>query len=161
MAFNLSFDEMWLQNSGIYEMLTDQDLLDGFEHKVDVLFVSGTSAVNIDLLGIGCDVQELLLNVFDGRAILFASLVFGEAPTQIDLLDLGLEQILLVEEEDDGGVLEPGAVDQIAEQGQGFVHALDVGVFSEAHVVLGEGHEEDDGRHVHEAMEPLATLGAL
>src|SRR3989338_3521380 len=81
-SFHFSFDEVRLENSSVDEVLTDQDFLDSFEHKVDVLFICGTCSMHVNLLGVRSDVEELLLYVFDSSTIFLASLVFREAPAE-------------------------------------------------------------------------------
>ena len=53
-----------------------------------------------------------------------AYLVLGEAHPEVHLLDLFGKEILLVQEKDNGGVLEPPVVDDIAEQVQRLVHPV-------------------------------------
>lgn len=59
----------------------------------------------------------------------------GEVVHQVGVQNLVLQQVLLVEEQDDRGVLEPGVGDDGPEQGFALLHA-----------VLREGRREHDGR---------------
>ena len=75
--------------------------------------------------------------------------------------DLLLEQVLLVEEEDDGGVSEPLVVADGVEELEALLHAVRRLVLVQHLVVLAHRHAEDDRRHVLEAVDPLLTLRPL
>ena len=75
--------------------------------------------------------------------------------------NLFLQQILLVEEENDRGVLEPGVGDDGAEEGLALLHAVLVVRLDEDLVVLAQRRQEHDRGHVLEAVDPLAALGPL
>ena len=67
----------------------------------------------------------------------------------------------LVEEEDDRRPDEPSRVADGVKERQGLLHTVDVLVFVEELVVLGDGDEEDDGCDVLEAVDPLLALRTL
>ncbi len=75
--------------------------------------------------------------------------------------DLLREEVLLVEEEDDGGVDEPFVVADGVEELHALHHAVHLLVLGQHKVVPGEGHAEDDGSHALEAVDPLLALGPL
>ena len=75
--------------------------------------------------------------------------------------DLLGEEVLLVEEEYDGGVDEPLVVADGVEELHALHHAVHLLVLGEHEVVAAERHAEDDGRHALEAVDPLLPLGPL
>ena len=81
--------------------------------------------------------------------------------TLTDLAHLLLVQVLLVEEEDHGRVLEVAVVADLAEELDRLDHAVRGRVLKEALVVLGQRRDEDDRGHVVEAVDPLLALVAL
>ena len=141
--------------------MTGDDFFHGSEYKGDVFFIGGTRTVDEDWFVGRSNAEELFFDIFDSEGVFHPAFILGKADVEVDFLDFFFEEILLVEEEDDRGVGEPGAVDQVAEEAQRLVHALDVGVLSQAHVVLGQRHEEHQGSHLREAVQPLAPLRAL
>ena len=89
------------------------------------------------------------------------TIVVVEADRQVDGLDLLLEEIVLVEEQDDGGLVEPLAVADLLEQRDGLVHAVDALVLVQLLVVLARGDAEDERSDVLEAVNPLLALVSL
>ena len=89
------------------------------------------------------------------------AVVVGESDGNVHLLDLILEQVLLVEEEHYGDGREPFGVADLVEELERLVHAVRLLVLIERQIVLGQSHEEEDGRDILEAVDPLLTLGAL
>ena len=87
--------------------------------------------------------------------------VFGEADGEGTLPDLLGEEVLLVEEEDDGGVDEPLVVADRVEELHALHHAVHLLVLGQDEVVAGEGHAEDDRGHALEAVDPLLPLRTL
>jgi len=90
------------------QVVGDDDVRDGVEHELDVLRVGGAGHVAVDLLGrrlvLGL---ELGLDVGRRFAVLLRACILSEADCEGRSQDLLLEEILLVEEEDDGGVSKP------------------------------------------------------
>ena len=107
------------------QVVGDDDVGDGVEHELDVGRVGGARHVAVDLLR-GRLVLRLELRLDVGRrlAVLLRASVLREADGERRLLDLLLEQVLLVEEEDDGGVGEPLVVANRVEQLQRLLHAV-------------------------------------
>lgn len=68
---------------------------------------------------------------------------------------------MLVEEQDDGGLVEPLAVADLLEQRDGLVHAVDALVLVQLLVVLARGDAEDERSDVLEAVNPLLALVSL
>jgi hypothetical protein len=138
------------------------DIGDGVEYELNVLRVGGTRQVAIDLFGgrfiLG---DELCLDVLGGRVELVRPGVLGKTYGERRALDLVLEQILLVEEQNDGRVDEPLVVADRVEETQRLVHAVGRLVLVQDLVVLAERHAEDDRCDVLEAVDPLLALGAL
>lgn len=90
------------------QVVGDDDVRDGVKHKLDVLRVCGAGHVAVDLLGRRLVLRlELGLDVGRSLAILLGSCILSEADCEGRSQDLLLEEILLVEEKDDGGVSEP------------------------------------------------------
>ena len=71
------------------------------------------------------------------------------------------EQVLLVEEQDDRGVLKPRIGDDGAKESLALLHAVLVIWLDEHLVVLAERRQEHDRRDVLEAVDPFAALGPL
>lgn len=84
-------------------------ILDSREHKADVVGVSSTREVRVyDLLGVRVEVHEYPQNVFPRcNGVSARALKLREVVDEMRVHDLLLQQILLIEEEDDGRVLEP------------------------------------------------------
>ena len=82
---------------------------------------------------------------------------------QIDALglDLLLEQILLVEEDDEGHFREKLVVDNVLEKVKTFVHPIDAPVLYQHLVVFRHGHHEQHAVHVVENVDPFFALRTL
>ena len=87
--------------------------------------------------------------------------VLWEADVERAVPDLLGEEVLLVEEEDDGGVQEPLVVADGVEQLERLHHPVHLLVLGQDEVVAGEGHAEDDRGHALEAVDPLLPLRTL
>lgn len=68
---------------------------------------------------------------------------------------------LFVQEEDDGYRPQPSVVPNGFEEIERLPQSVLAGIFSKDHVVGRAGRHEDDGRHVVEALNPLAPLVSL
>lgn len=71
------------------------------------------------------------------------------------------KEVLLVEEEDDGGLDEPLVVADGVEQLHGLHHAVHFFVLGEDQVVTAQGYAENDGGDALETVDPLFPLGSL
>ena len=113
--------------------------------------------INLLLLGL-VQGDEAVEDVIAGQGVIGAPFVIGEVILHWTDGQLLLEAIDLVEEEDDGGLDEPAGIADGVEQRQGFLHAVDRFVLEEELVVLGDGHQEENGGHVFEAMDPFLAF---
>lgn len=71
------------------------------------------------------------------------------------------QQVLLVQEQDHRYRAQPSVVPYALEEVERLPEAVLRGVLAQHHVVGRAGGHEDDGRHVVEALDPLASLVAL
>jgi hypothetical protein len=103
--------------SGNLQVLVQENVLDGVEHEADILGVGGAGDVGIQVLVSGlAGGVELLLDELCGVQKVQAAGVLGEADVEVDQLDFFAEEIGLVQEEDDRGLQEPLAVDDLIEE---------------------------------------------
>lgn len=124
--------------------------------------IRGAGKMCVDLLGLVLvQADEAVENVVAGGRIVITALVVGEVVLHGADGQLLLEAIDLVEEQDDGRLDEPPRVADGVEQGEGLLHTVHRLVLEQELVVLGDGDEEEDGRHVLEAVDPLLSLGSL
>jgi len=86
------------------------------------------------------------------------TLVLGEADCEWAVSDLLGEEVLLVEEENDGRVHEPHVVADGVEQLHGLHHAIHLFVFGQYEIIAGKSHAKDDGCDSFEAVDPLFAL---
>lgn len=136
--------------------------INGRHDEADLGGVGGTGEVGVDLLRLVLvQADEAVQDVVAGQRIVVATLVVGEVVFHGANGELLLEAIDLVEEQDDGGLDEPPGVADGVEEGEGLLHAVDGLVLEQQLVVLGDGHEEEDGGDVLKAVDPLLTLGSL
>src|SRR3989338_9488531 len=135
---------------------------DGFPNKDDVFFVNGTGEMREDLMfgGDSIEFDETLGDELDGVLKVEASSVVGEAAGDVEGLDLGGEEVALVEEEEEGSGAEEGGVDDLVEQEEGFLHAVGDAVLGEDLVVLANGDAEEDGGDGVEAVDPFSARSA-
>jgi len=118
--------------------------------------------VGVDLFLLGLvQGHETVENVVACSGIVGTALVVGEVVLHRADGQLLLEAIDLVEEENDGGLDEPPGVADGVEQGQSLLHTVDGLVLEQQLVVLGDGHQEQNGGDVLEAVNPLLTLRTL
>lgn len=148
-----------LVQSAATQVVCDDDVSDCVEHKLYVLRVGGARHVAVDLLrGRLVLGLELCLDVGSCLTVLLSSCILRETDCQRRSQNFLFKQILLVEEEDDGGVPEPLVVADGVKQLQTLLHSVRSLILVKNLVVLGHGDTEDDGRHVLETMDPLLTL---
>ena len=141
------------------EINGNNNIGDGVEDELNVLGISGTGQVAVDLLGARLVLgDELGLNVLGGGVEFVRAGVVRKADLERAALDLLLEEVLLVEEEYDGRVDEPLVVADRVEEAQRLVHAVRRLVFVEHLVVFAQRHAEDYCCHVFEAVDPLLPL---
>ncbi|KAG5463361.1 MAG: hypothetical protein BJ554DRAFT_8207 [Olpidium bornovanus] len=143
-------------------MVVHDDVIDGGHDEFDLRGVGGAGEVRVDVFcfrpGL---VHEAVEDVVAGGLERVVAQVVGEQLGQRRDEELLFEHVDLVQEEDDRRVDEPARVADRVEEREGLLHPVDVLVLEEHLVVLGDGDEEDDGRHVVEAVDPLFPLGPL
>mmetsp|Transcript_17009 Transcript_17009/g.48860 ORF Transcript_17009/g.48860 Transcript_17009/m.48860 type:complete len:379 (+) Transcript_17009:945-2081(+) len=103
------------------------------------------------------EVQDAVVEVL-GRAGVVAERALGDNVARHNFLG---KDVLLIQEEHDGGVGKGAIVAHRAEQLQRFDHAVGPLGLGEGLVVLRQGGDEDDGVDLIEAVDPLAPLGPL
>jgi len=132
------------------------------EYMLDVFPIGGAGDVGEDLLEwIGVLLEEDILDEDAGVFKVLATGVFGEADVQVGRQDFLFEQILLVQEENDGGVDEPLVVADFLEQLERFHHAVGGFIFIEHQIIFGEGDAEDGCGDILETVHPFLAFGAL
>lgn len=94
------------------------DVLDGVEHESDVIRIRSASDMRIHLLLVWRLVQQdkLSLQKLRRLVVVEASVKFREANIQVDFLHFLSEQIALVQEENQGNILEPSRVANFVEE---------------------------------------------
>jgi hypothetical protein len=105
--------------------------------------------------------DESVQDVVAGRSVVGAALVVGEVVLHGADGQLLLESIDLVKEQNDRCLDEPSRVADGVEEGESLLHAVDSLVLEQQLVVFGNGDEEENGRDVLEAVDPLLTLRSL
>ncbi len=144
--------------------------------------IGGTSEMRIDLFGfVLVQGNETVENVVACRGVVGAplcnirSLVLPSVgPILVELAfivwevilhrahrEFFLEPVDLVQEQDDRGLHEPPGVADGVKQRQGFLHPVDRLILEQQLVILGDGHEEQNGGDILETMDPLLPLGPL
>ena len=103
------------------------------------------------------EIQDAVVEVL-GRASVVAERTLRDDVARHNFLG---KDILLVEEEHDGGIGKGSVVAHRAEQLQRLDHAVGPLGLGEGLVVLRKGGDEDDGVDLVEAVDPLAPLGPL
>jgi len=128
-----------LEETAVFQVVFDDDVGNGVEHKLDVVGICGTGEVRVDLLRLLAlvEVFKLHLDVGSGLLIGVLACVVWEADRKGRFGDLLLEEILFVEEQDDRCVREPLVVTYRVEQLHGLVHSVHFFVFGEHQVIRG------------------------
>ena len=116
--------------------LRKQVLGNSGENVTGALSISGSEDVDGELALFDVGGLELVGDELEGGLVFHGAGVMRETAGQGDLLDLGFEEIGLVEEEDDSRVLEPVRVQDLGEETERLEHTDDALVFLEALVVL-------------------------
>ena len=108
------------------DVIFQDRVLDGGENAVNVFRVRGAGEMReYDLAPIRSQIDERLEDEFPRRACIAArTLEFREIVVEMRVGDFLLEDVLFVEEENDGGVEEPRVGDDQAEKRLAFFHAV-------------------------------------
>lgn len=108
----------WSVDFGLHQVVLLQvelqdGVFDGGEDEADVLGVGGAGEVRVDdLVAVRVQVDKHLQDELPGRlSIPLWTVILREVVYQMRVHDLLLQQVLLVEEQDYGRVLEPGVSD--------------------------------------------------
>ncbi|KAI3476293.1 hypothetical protein L1887_62130 [Cichorium endivia] len=150
------------EKTAVAQVDLDDNVVDRRHDKLDLGGVGGAGKVGVDGLGVALvEADESVDNVLARCIVVCATGVVAKVVGHGRDGELLLEEVDLVEEEDDGRLDEPARVADAIEQRERLLHAVDVFVFVEQLIVLGDGHEEDDGGDVFKAVDPLFALGAL
>jgi len=78
-----------------------------------------------------------------------------------DVLELGPEQVVLVEEEDHRRLGEPRRVDNLVKELDGLIDTVGLGILVEYLVVFGNGGDENNRSNVIKSVNPFLTLVTL
>lgn len=105
--------------------------------------------------------HKAIKDVITSSGIVGTALVVGEIVLHWADGKFLLEAIDLVKEQDDGCLDKPSRVANGVEQGKCFLHTVDRFVFEEQLVIFGDGYQEENRRHIFEAVNPLLTLRPL
>lgn len=110
----------------LVEILSEPNVFDGGEDNADVGRVSGDGSMCEDIAATVFVLLSVLVgDEREGLFVIAAARVGREATLEVDFLDLLLKQIPLVEEQNDGCMLEPHVVDDVAKQLERLVHSID------------------------------------
>ena len=113
------------------------------------------------LVGVCVLTLELICDELHGLVKVVPALVLGVGIREGVFRQLLLKEVPLVQEDDHRGLREPLVVAHLLEELQRLVHAVGRPVLIERQVVLAERDDKDHGRHILEAVHPLATLVTL
>lgn len=128
-------------------------------HEADLRCVRGASKMCVDLLALVLvQGHETVEDVVASLAVVITTLVVGEVVLHWADRELLLKPVDLVEEENDRGLDEPPGVADGVEERESFLHAVDRLILKQELIVLGDSDEEQDGRDVLEAVNPLLTF---
>jgi len=100
------------------------------------------------------EVQNPMVEIFGRSGIIAKWPLSGNVAVH----DLFREYILLIQEEQDGGIGERSVVADRSEQFEGLDHAVCPFGLSEGLVVFRKGRDEDDSRDGIEAIDPLSSF---
>jgi len=117
--------------------ILEEGILDALEDKFNVFSGDGASEVDINCMRRSVLFKEAIFDESSASFEVETTGVSWETDGQIDFLDFVTEKVSFVEEEDEGGFLEPGGVADFVKQQQRFFHAVLGIVFSEGLVVFG------------------------
>lgn len=152
-----------LVQATVLQIVLGDDIRHRVKHELNVGGVGGAGEVSIDLLLSSPFVQvlKLALNVVRRFRVVVVAWKFREANFERRPSNLLLKQILLVQEEDDGGVHKPLVVAYGVKQLHALDHAVHLLVLGQDKIIARHGDHEDDGRHALEAVDPLFPLRSL
>jgi hypothetical protein len=144
----------------------EQKVLHSFENDLDVVGVGRTGKVRVNIFGLVgkrvADIAKFLTDKFGSVLVTVVALVLGEGGLQGGATgQLVLEQILLVQEQDHGGLGEPLGNADLVEQLQRFVHSVSFAIFVEGQIEARQGYDKKYGGNILEAIHPLLSLGTL
>ena len=124
--------------------------------------VRGTRKVRVDLFCLVLvETDKAVEDVIASCSVVWASLIVWEVVLHRADRKLLLESVDLVQEQNDTGLDEPPRVANTVKESQGLLHTVDGLILEEQLIVFGDGHQEENGRNVLEAMDPLLSLGTL
>lgn len=116
-AWDPSIAAFRLVKSTTPEVVGNNHICHRVENKLNVLCISGTGHVTVDLLRRWLVLRlKLGLDVRSSLPVFLCACIFCEADCERRSEDFLLKEILLVEEQDDGGVSEPLVVADGVEQ---------------------------------------------
>lgn len=136
--------------------------VDSGHDEPDLCRIGGTCEMCVDLLRLMLvQADESVEDVVACRGVVLTTLVVGEVVLHWADGQLLLEPIDLVQEQNYRRLDEPSGVTDRVEKRQRLLHTVDSLVFEQQLVVLGNSDEEQNGRHILEAVNPLLTLRPL
>ena len=142
------------------------DILAGLEYDFYIFCIGGAGHVVVDLSrGASFIPRKKFGNeVLDaGVVITIRPGVVGEFLYVPDVphLDLGLEEVSLVQEQDHGGVGEERIVADVIKQIQCFDHTIGIHILKQVLIVLGDSRNKDNSGDTFKAVDPLLAFIAL
>lgn len=136
--------------------------VDGSHDEANLCCVGGTCKVCVDLLVLRLvQRHEPVEDIVAGSRVVCTTLVIREVVLHRADRQLLLEAVDLVQEQDDRRLDEPSRVADRVEQCQRLLHPVHRLIFEQHLVVFRDGHQEENGRDVLEAVDPLLPLRSL
>lgn len=136
-------------------------ITDGSEYMTSTFGISGSENVDGKLALLNIGGFELFSDELQSRLVFLRTSVMRETAGEGNFLNLWFEEIGLVQEENDGRILEPMRVEDFREEAEGFQHADDTLIFFETLIVLGEWGKKENSGDSFETMDPLPAFRSL